>query len=187
MKKKLLLATAFTMLAGCSTTNQQIIVAPQLMTNNQSIYQQIPMQLSITDMRTKQHLVQVLHEGKAAQLFSPANDFSDAIVSTLQKSWQQQGIAFSAVSANNIEVIIDSALISVQQSTLKYTTASELRLRVKITKGDQTQTTNFKSTGSSEGALKADIAVLERDFNQQLGTLLNNILTNSDIQTFLRN
>ena len=187
MKINTLLFIVLAMLAGCSNQSEQIIVAPQLVATNQLSYQQMPAQLTVQDMRTKQHLVQILATDKAAILHSSANNITQVIEKNLAKQWQQQGLKITANAATQITVFIDAALVSVNQQTLKYTANNELRIRVQIAKNNQTQTTHFKTTGSSNGPLRPDIAVLERDFNQQLGTILTNILTNADVQNFLRN
>ena len=58
--------------------------------------------------------------------------------------------------------------------------------RVVINNGSGTLTKSFKITGKSNGPLKADIAVLERDFNQQLAKLLTQIVQNQEIQKFIK-
>ena len=58
-------------------------------------------------------------------------------------------------------------------------------MTVKIAKGNKVLTSKFKNTGSSDGALSVDIAVLERDFNYNYASVLENIIRSKDIQAFL--
>ena len=89
--------------------------------------------------------------------------------------------------ANNaIEIIIDNALVSVQQEMMKYQVNNQLIIRVKVNNGAQTLSNTFKVRGTSEGPLSADIAVLERDFNQQLAQLLAQVINNAEIQHFIK-
>jgi len=77
-------------------------------------------------------------------------------------------------------------LISVQQEMVKYQVNNELVIRVKVNNGTQTLSNTFKVRGTSEGPLNADIAVLERDFNQQLAQLLTQVISNAEIQHFIK-
>ena len=81
-----------------------------------------------------------------------------------------------------IEIQIEKALITVQQELVKYKATSEITLRFIINNGDKTLTNTFRSTANSNGPFLSDIAVLERDFNQQLSNLLNQALNNAEIQ-----
>ena len=91
-----------------------------------------------------------------------------------------------APAANQVEIIIDNALVSVQQSMVKYSASNQMNIRVVINNSKGTLTKTFKITGTSKGPLKADLAVLERDFNQQLAKLLTQIVQNEELQQFMQ-
>lgn len=185
MFKRISAAILALALTACTSSTKPLIVAPQLPTNVNAVYQGQGVTVNIQDLRRQQHIVQVLKQGDAAKLHSAANDVSATIANTLKNSWVQQGLTIDGGQVH-INIFLDAALVSVQQQTMKYTASSEIRLRVEVQKHDSTQTTNFKSTGNSNGPLYADIAVLERDFNQQLGKVISDILNNQDIQNFIR-
>ena len=69
---------------------------------------------------------------------------------------------------------------------MKYQVNNELVIHVKVNNGEQTLSNTFKVRGTSEGPLSADIAVLERDFNQQLTKLLTQIISNVEIRNFIK-
>ncbi len=147
------------------------------MTNPAPIYDQVAASLTVTDLRTSNHVIQILKAGKAADLYSPSAPVSQVFEHALTQVFNQQGMSTNG-GAINIEVLIDKAIVSVQQQTLKYQANSDIQLRVVVSNGEQTLTNTVKSKGNSNGPLSADIAVLERDLNQQLAKVVNDITQN---------
>ena len=98
---------------------------------------------------------------------------------------KKNGLQLQPLAANQFDVIIDNALISVQQELVKYTAHNEIQIRVIAKNGQKTLTKTFKISGNSNGPFKADIAVLERDFNQQLAKLLTQITQNQELREFI--
>jgi len=172
-------------LTACSTAPTHLIVAPELSLLTSHQYNGKQVELSVVDMRTSNHVVQILKEGKAATILSSQQRLEEIIAETLTHAWKNQGLVINDSAEEKINIIIEKSIISVYQKTMSYDTQSEIRLQVEITNSDQTLTNTFKIRSNSEGPLQADIAVLERDFNQQLSRLLNNILTSKDIKSFL--
>ena len=183
---KLLIATVLLVtITACSTAPTHLIITPQvhLPASNQFSNQQA--QVTVVDMRTSTHIVQILRKDKAATILSAEQRLEYIIQDILTTQWQQQGLQFNASAKNNITITIEKAIISVDQESVSYTTQSEIILKVSIDNTKQTLTSRFKNRAHSEGALKADIAVLEREFNQHLSSLLKQILTSKDIKKFL--
>jgi uncharacterized lipoprotein len=188
-KKNLLLITSLIMtvvLAGCASAPSHLIIAPEIMSTSVSQHANQQASLNVVDMRTAIHIVQILREGEAATLFSAQERLEDIIKSSLSKHWQQQGLSIKATAVNSINIAIEKAVISVTQETLSYEVQTEIVLKVKINNGIQTLTSTFNNRGNSEGPFKADIAVLERNFNQRLANLLQQILANEKINNFLK-
>lgn len=188
-KQNLLAFTSLIMaliLSGCSSTPSHLIIAPEIMAP--SVVQHINKQakLNVIDMRTANHIIQILRDGEAATLFSAQERLEDIIKNSLSKNWQKQGLTLQDNAVNSINVTIEKALISVSQETMSYQVKTEIVLKVAVNNGIQTLTSTFKNNGSSKGPFKADLAVLERNFNQRLTNLLQQILVNEKINHFLK-
>jgi uncharacterized lipoprotein len=171
---------------GCSNEPTHIIVAPDLMNAANVNYINKSAQFSVSDMRIAQHVVQILREGEAAKLMNAQESMSHVVEQTLKKAFKQQGLVLSEQADNHIKIIINKALISVEQGMMSYEAKNELTLTIEIKNTKQTLTKKFSSKGTSDGPMSADIAVLERDFNQQLSKLLNRMLTNNEIISFIK-
>ena len=63
---------------------------------------------------------------------------------------------------------------------------NKLAIHFIVKNKDKRLTKTFNSKGKSNGAFKADIAVLETDFTQQLTELLTKALANTEIQEVLK-
>jgi uncharacterized lipoprotein len=171
---------------GCShSLPSHLIVEPNVMVSpsNQLAYKEA--QLSVIDMRTSPHIVQILEKNKAAVILSSLERIEDISQRVLTSQWQKQDLSFNSLAQNNMTVIIEKAIVSVEQKNMKYSAQTEIIINVKIDNGKQILTTTFKNRGYNEGSLDADISVLEYNFNQQLSTVLKEVLTSNDINTFL--
>lgn len=174
------------MLSGCVNTPSHLIIAPEIMTPLETQHLAKQAQLNVIDMRTANHVVQILRKGEAATLLSAQERLEDIIKISLTKHWLQQGLRIQTSAINTIKITIEKAVISVTQETVNYQVQTEIILKVAINNSVQTLTSTFKNRGNSKGPFKADIAVLERNFNQRLANLLQQILANEQINNFLK-
>lgn len=182
----LLTFLTFSLLTACANTPSHLIVSPDIVATPNLEYNNKYAQLNVIDMRTASHIVQILREGDAATVISPEQSLEDTIQKTLLNQWQKQGLNIASVANNAINITIEKAVISVDQKMMNYNSQSEIVLKVQINNGLQTLTSTFKNRGNSEGPLKADIAILERNFNQRLTSLLTEILANPKINDFIK-
>jgi uncharacterized lipoprotein len=182
--------TLLVLLSACANKPTHVVISPDLsITNSTSTlteYQNKEASITVTDIRRAQHVVQILRKDEAAEIYSSQQPLSNIIKQTLISEFKKQGLAINAQANNAIEVIIENSLISVQQEMMKYQVNNELMIHVKVNNGEQTLSNTFKVRGTSEGPLSADIAVLERDFNQQLTKLLTQIINNVEIRNFIK-
>jgi len=188
--KKLAATTLLVLVTACANKPTHVVIAPDLSITNsassQSDYQNKQANITVTDMRSAQHIVQILRKDKAAEIYSSQQPLKNIIKQTLTAEFKKQGLAINAQASNTIDIIIENSLISVQQEMMDYQVNNELVILVKVNNGKQTLSNTFKVRGTSEGLLSADIAVLERDFNQQLINLLTQIISNTEIKSFIK-
>lgn len=183
---KLLALNATVLLFACSAPVTHVIVSPELHLANSNVFQQKQVQLRVEDLRPLNHIVQISRIDEAAQLYSAQQPITEVINSTLTSALKASGLQIQPQAANQVEIIIDNALVSVQQGLLKYSANNQMEVRVVINNSVGSLTKVFKITGKSNGPLKADLAVLERDFNQQLAKLLRQIVQNEELQQFIQ-
>jgi len=174
------------LLPGCSQSPSHLIVAPEVRTAGAGQYANKQAHIRVVDMRTGNHIVQISRPEKAAQLFSSQAPLKDIVANSLSSQWHKQGMTMTPAAANAIEISIDQALVKVDQQLMQYQVKSEIILTVKVENGRDTLTRTFRKRGSSHGPLKADIAVLERDFNQHLASLLAEIIDNNQVRSSIR-
>jgi uncharacterized lipoprotein len=187
LKKILILVASLIImltLNGCASAPSHLIIAPEIIAPPVISHVNQQTTLNVVDMRTANHIVKILRDGKAATLFSAQDRLEDIIKNSLSKYWQQQGLTIKANAVNSINIAIEKAVISVTQETMSYQSQTEIVLKVSVNNNVQTLTSTFKNSGSSEGPFKADLAVLERNFNQRLANLLQQILSNEKINNF---
>jgi uncharacterized lipoprotein len=183
---KLLLLSATSLLLACSAPIKQVVVSTEINVGSSDAFQQKQVQLRFSDLRRSNHIVQILRAGEATQLYSPQQRIIDIVSAALTPALTANGLQIEPLAVNQVDVIIDNALVSVQQQMLKYSASNQMSFRVVVNNGKNTLTKTFKITGTSKGPLKADLAVLERDFNQQLTKLLSQIVQSEELQQFIQ-
>ncbi len=174
-------------LFACTTTKPRIVVAPEVATNQSVVYQQESIALTITDLRTSRHIIQILKENKAAELINSSSALDHILTTKFTQIFQQQGLIVSENSNIKLDIAISKALISVQQNLVNYKANTEIIIQVKVNNPPKVLTKSFRIRGTNEGPFKADIAVLSRDFNQQLAQLIEQIVNDTELQTFITN
>ena len=190
MSHALVGASLIGLLAACSTKPSQVIVAPQVSQSAAPTYAGQQISLDVVDLRTTNHLIQILRKDKPAELFSPAQSLPDALNASLSQYLTAQGLAMQGANTLGgvaaMTVSIEKALVSVQQSLVKYQASSEIRLLITVNKGDKTYSQVLTSKGKSNGPITADVAVLERDLNQQLGKVISDLANNPELIAFIQ-
>ncbi|WP_206483790.1 YajG family lipoprotein [Thalassotalea sp. G2M2-11] len=190
MKKtslSLLIATTLACLtSGCATTAKQLVIAPQAVMTQGQHYQQKSAQVLVDDLRNTIHLVEIHQEDAAAELINSQENLGQTIAEHLTQALVSSGLDIKSPTNNSITLIINNAIVKVQQGLLKYQANTQLTFTVRVKSGEQVLTKTYNTKLNSEGAFNADLAVLERDFNQQLSTLLQQIVNDSEIYQFLQ-
>jgi len=175
-------------LNGCSTTHKNMVIAPQLNGTFLQIYPQITASLKVSDVRPSMHTMQILKADQAAELINSTPAMTTVVQRQFQQLFSQQGLILDNGLNNtvNMTIFIDAALVSVDQSLIKYQAKNEIVLRLHIIKNQKTLTKTFRIHGKSNGPLSADLAVLERDYNQQLAKLITQIANDSEVINFVK-
>lgn len=172
-------------LSACTAAPTHLIVSPEINLAPSNQYIGKTAQLSVIDMRTSPHSIQILEEGEAAIILSSEQRLEDILKASLAQQWKRQGLTITSTTNNKMTLTIEKAIISVAQESVSYTTQSEIIIKASIDNSKHTLTSHFKNRAYSEGALNADVAVLEREFNQHLSTLIKQIVLSKDIKEFL--
>ncbi len=170
---------------SCTTTKPRIVIAPETIANPTLVYQQIPVVLNVADLRTSRHIIQILKDNKAAELINSTTALDDILKVKFTQLFKQQGLVINENAQTKLDIIVSKALITVKQGVVKYQTNSEIIIQVKVNTSADTLTKSFRIRGNSNGPFKADIAVLSRDFNQQLAQLIEQIVNDHELQTFI--
>ncbi len=187
MKLRLLLTLGLmSMISACSTAPKYVVVSPELIGYSKGVYFDNKIQLNVSDQRSSNYIVQIIKDDEPAKLLSSQNSLTSIIKETISPVFRQQGLGIDTFSNVQVDIIIDNALINVQQSLVSYKAQNTIALKVLVRNGDTVLTKNFNISGSSNGPLKADIAVLERDFNNQLAATLVKITNNVEIQSAIK-
>ncbi|MDO6428636.1 YajG family lipoprotein [Thalassotalea sp. 1_MG-2023] len=173
-------------ITACSTAPSAFIVTPQLLLPSNNHYSGQHASVKVEDMRTAHHVLEIVKEDSAAQIVTSRTPLQTDIATAFTAGLKKSGLDVSSASANQLRLVINQAKITVEQSLSKYASQSVIRLTVQFSGGDKTLTKTFNSRSTSNGVLKADMAVLERDFNQQLSDLLTQVVQDPELQQFVQ-
>ena len=187
MKFKILLTLfLLNIITACTTSPKYIVLSPELVGYSKGIYFDNKVQLNVIDQRSSSQVVQILKEDEPAHLLSSQESLTNIISKAISPVLRTQGLTIDAYATKKIDIIINTALITVQQNLVNYTAKNTISLKVLVSNADKVISKSFNTAGQSNGPLTADIAVLERDFNHQLASLLVKIANNIEIQNAIK-
>lgn len=166
------------MLGGCAQTPTHFILAPDQTAGPVQINADGARNLTVNDMRAQQYIIRINRGEEQSTLVS----LSQSPIATVEQSLLAR-FAKHSVSLENVtyNVDINDLIINVAQQAIKYESASQLTLTVRVNNGATTLNKTFKRAGTSHGPLQADLAVLERDFNLLLSQMLDDITTDDEL------
>lgn len=187
MKFKIILTLfLINIIAACTTSPKYIVLSPELTGYSKGIYFDKKVQFNVIDQRSSSQVVQILKDNEPAHLLSSQDSLTNIINKSISPILRSQGLTIDTYANTKIDIIINTALINVQQNLINYTAKNMISLKVLVSTADKVISKDFNATGQSNGPLTADIAVLERDFNNQLASLLVKIVNNNEIQNTIK-
>ncbi len=172
--------------AGCANGPQQMILSPQALIVSSNTFINRSATLKVNDLRTNTHVIAIHQVGEASELISTHDHFDKVIYDVFKASLQKNALNINNNALNQLTLIINTAQIDVQQALLKYKSKSQITLTAQMVVGDKILTKTYNSKENSKGILSADLAVLERDFNQQLSKLFARIVNDQELQQFIK-
>ncbi len=171
--------------SACSSQQSHFIVAPQLMSSATFTSESCSATLNVADLRIDKHLVAIFRENEPTSFIASRQFLTEVIAEAMTEPWAAQGVKIVKNSTNRIDLNLNKSEVAVEQTLTSYSSVTHIEMQVTVNTSSQTLTKTFNSNGQSKGLLKADLAVLERDFNRALSTLLEQIITDQEINYFL--
>lgn len=169
---------------GCATPPSYFIVNTISDTSNSLLSNNL-VNVEVTDLRSRQDILQSNHNGSISYL-SAQLPTTVLIKQGLINSFNQKSKTMNnSFNTNVIHVDIEKMAMKLTQSSFSYETKSLIKLTVTFTNQNKTLKKTFKRQGASKGPLKADIAVMEQDFNQLLTLIFNDISQDSELINYL--
>lgn len=182
MMKYFTLSLVMIICYGCTSQPSQFIVntTPNY-SNNTSIKNNV--NILVTDLRAKQDILQTTKKNKISYL--PAQLPTTTLIEDGLNASFKMHHSTRQFTTNLINVNVEKMGIKLNQSNFSYDTKTLIQLAVTIKKDANTLHKVFKRHGASKGQLKADIAVLEQDFNHLLQLVFNDISQDPQVIEYL--
>lgn len=182
----ILMALSIVTLLGCTTLPKQLIISLEPLQLSPFSYHNKTAQLTVKDMRNHNYLVRISDVDEPEKRLSSQTSLVSLINQELSQALQQQSLTLNTTSSNKITVIIEQAVVNVEQESFKHKTNSAFLIKLIVNNGQQTLNKSFPLTTESSAPLSVDIAVIERDFRQNISTLLSQLINDSKLHTFIQ-
>jgi len=106
-------------LISCASAPKHIVISPEVIIDVTKNFQGQSIQLRLIDKRPVNHIVQISKENQPATLISSQQILAEIIDEALRPQLISQGLTITSQAENKLDVIVDTALINVQQDLLK--------------------------------------------------------------------
>ena len=183
-----ILITSTTLLISCASPITSIQLQPTLLAPDQGtqLANKEAWDIMSQDYRVEQYLIEVINGRKAATLINESKSSRLIIEDTLKNQWQKEGLNFALNSPNQITIKIVKLLASVKQTTVSYSTDSNVIINVQLKTQDKLFNKVFKSNFRKEGPFGVDIDATAKQLNTQLSELLNQIINDPELNNKLQ-
>ncbi|GDY24925.1 hypothetical protein AHAT_08150 [Agarivorans sp. Toyoura001] len=168
-------------LSACSSQPQQVQLQPTV--NLDSVAQHsIIAAIKSQDLRSNRFLISIHQDGEEqAQLIASGSNLRQSIEQQLSASWQQQGVGFVPDSPNLITIELLELASKVEESSVKHTATSTMRIKVTVDTPHKTLAKQFRSTHTNEGAFSVNVNKQADAMSQQLSELLTQIASDPQL------
>ena len=186
MKKSLLLLAAL-ILGGCATHwPETALLNPQIVPANQHYYSGNRITLEGVDKREAAYVFSIKHKEKATVLVNSEQPLNLLLTERLAEGLRSQGLEVGNSGTTNLTLAVTTAAINVEEKTFTYVTKSKVSLQVLADFQGNKLTKQFNMTSSKEGPNEPDMAELESILNQQLGSVLQQIMADDVLRGYLK-
>lgn len=172
--KPLFTLVSLLVLSGCQSTPQPLLLSPVKVTT--------PLAASVSsvkvdDERSHAYLYRIQGDDEKVQFGPLQNPLKD----TLQQSLAP-AVINSTADGSQWFVTIDEAIVKVTPGLVKYQLEHQLVLRVEAQHHNRHYSNTYRGVRTSEGAMRPDEAVIEREFSLLLETVLNDIASDPKLR-----
>lgn len=186
MKKSLLLLAAL-MLGGCATHwPETAMLNPQVIPSNQQYYSGNRITMEGVDKREAAYVFSIKKKEKAAVLVNSEQPLNNLLAEKLAEGLRSQGLEVGNSGTTNLTLAISTAAVTVEEKTFTYVTKSKVSLQVIADFQGNKLTKQFNMSSSKEEPGEPSMADLESTLNQQLGSLLQQIMADEALRGYLK-
>lgn len=186
MKKSLILMGAL-LLGGCATSwPETAYINPQIIPANQQYYSGNSITLEGVDRRDAAYVISVKKREKAPVLVNAYAPLGQVLADKLSEGLRSQGLNVGGIGSTHLQLEVLQAAVNVEEKTFTYVTKSRVSLKATADFQGNRVSKQFNATSSKEGPGEPDMSDLESTLNQQLGNLLQQILADQQLRSYLK-
>lgn len=191
MKKYLnifLISLSVAVLFGCATKTPKIVFHPdlQLVGQQLSALPQVPsIAVNIEDRRGISHIATVSGESKNKQLIYATKPPVETISSQFTELLTALNIKASAKASKQLHLYIDMIDVRIRQSHVAHDASVQVQFTLAIKTSRNTFKKPFYGNMRIEGLLGYDIAVIEKELNLLVESLIHKMLSDQEVKTYL--
>lgn len=186
MKKSLLLLAAL-VLGGCATHwPETALLNPQVIPSNQQYYSGNRITMEGVDKREAAYVFSIKKKEKAPVLVNSSQPLNSLLAEKLAEGLRSQGLEVGNSGTTNLTLAISTAAVTVEEKTFTYVTKSRVSLQVIADFQGSKLTKQFNMSSSKESPGEPSMADLESTLNQQLGSVLQQIMADEALRGYLK-
>ncbi|WP_185960702.1 YajG family lipoprotein [Aliidiomarina halalkaliphila] len=169
-------------LSACGSTPGPTPSALQLSVQSSVVLAESqPLQLTVSDRRTQNHLLRVEHSLDHAEFATATQPVATLISEELQRTLPIVGQANTV-----LHIYIDHALVRAVRRGNEYEVEHRVVLSAVATQGNAQVRSEMTTTMGPQTVRRLDYGRIERDFNRNLNTTLDALLRESELRQFLQ-
>lgn len=185
--KKLVLAAAVVLLAGCASPKQeQINFAPQAATSAAKIVEGKTMSLSSQDVRTAQYVALMDNGRSNITPIHTRQNVRIGIENAIAQQFSSQGYKVTVNSPNAVKIEVQEALVSVKHTVMENDMAANVVVELTVENAQGKLVKTYTGKANRSGLMSASNSDIEAMLNHTVNLVLKEISNDTELVDYMK-
>jgi len=175
------------LLGGCAASwPEQASLNPQVAQQAAGLYQGQSLSLQAQDKRLASQVITIKLDGEPEVRVPNQVAPAELLRQKLEQGFAKQGLSQGGMDSPEMTLIINALEAQVTKPGLLYKTRTQLQIKLELRHNGLYLGKSFGKNSSEDSATRPDVPGLEKTLNQQLSSLLDQVLTDQEIRSFIK-
>lgn len=175
-------------LAACASYYPVAVDVKPTVKAKPGVYNGQTLSLSSKNSRENDYVIRIEQNNKAPVVVGASGNIVTQLEQALIQGFSTQGAVVESEAATDIVLEVQEILAKVERGHVSYDVKQQVRMQLILQRDGRTTTKQFRRSAQEEfpGLLHPELDKVKAALNDQLSLMLNDMLTDVDVQHFIK-